>query len=177
MKGLVVVFLSLLCMGIASCDKSVRLVNEDVQQILEDYYKRNDFSGSFWSGDSCESLITTCLSVMLYDFDNVHYFTVVCCQYPVDLLKDARFDAKQKVDYPTCYYQINGIDVFVFNHTSQDKNTLFTFSKRRAAEYREIKDRYDNKNELFFEPMNSETYVYCISNAKILFSKDTFPNI
>lgn len=176
MKRLMLIFISMLCMCIVSCNKSKRQIHEDVQQILGDYYRRNDFSGSFWAGDSCESLITTCLSVMLYDFGNVRYLTIVCFQYPVDLLENTEYDAKQKMEYPTCYYQINGIDVFVFNHTNQDDNILFEFSEKSAEKYHEMKDRYDNKNELIFETMHPETYVYNIKGNKILFSKNTIPD-
>ena len=170
MKRLLI--LALTCLALLSCDRQRESIDGGLQQLLADFYDRNDFTGALWEEDSCVWEITTCLSVMLYDYEDIHYMTLFCFELPIDCLSEST--SPGIFHHPTCYYPLDGKDVFVFNHTKHKNTALFRFSKQSVAEGKAMEQRYNAKSiDYISDDARNETYRYNVAHGKVSFERDT----
>ena len=154
-----------------SCTTQEEKVDEGLRQVMTNFIDRYDFVGSYWEDDSCVSLITTCLSMMLYDIEGVHYMTLVCFQLPVDFFDDiVHSDIAHN---PVCYFKLKRKDVFVFNHTKRKLPFPLPLSKHSVSDAIAMTKIYNEKEEPIFETIYKETYRYNVTQGKVSIQRDT----
>ena len=169
-KCFLMLFLSSGFFFLHSCEDNLRTIDEDVQKVITDFVSANDFSGYFIVEGICVDTIETCLSATLFDIDTNHYMVLIISRYPGDaFFGTPYYSLNQK---SPMYYKLGDMDLFVYSHTIDNKNSLFpqgAYSEKEVLE----KEKAYYVNEDIDDRFITQTYKYRLDGGDIWIEKDS----